>query len=116
MKAYLAGPMTGIKHHNFPLFDHVTEQLRAAGYETYNPADLTRNFWGSLEAFEAMPPDEQLYSVKTLLAKELTWVCLNAEVVYFLPGWENSYGARAEHAAASACKIEIRMVPEEMLP
>ena len=107
--------MTGKPEHNFPLFNHVAAQLQDQGFEVYNPADLTVDRWGTLAAFEALPPGEQHDAVRWLLGKELAWICLHAEVVYFLPGWENSYGARAEHAAATALKIEIRMVPEEML-
>jgi hypothetical protein len=107
--------MTGIEQHNFPLFDHVAKQLRDKGFEVYNPADLTRDRWGSHDAFMQQSERDQLEAVRWLLGKELAWICLHAEIVFFLPGWENSYGARAEHAAATALKIEIGMVPEEML-
>lgn len=115
MRVYLAGPMTGVEQHNFPLFDHVAAQLEKEGFEVYNPADLTRDRFGTFENFMKLSPGEQREAVRWLLGKELAWICLHAECVYFLPGWENSYGARAEHAAATALKIEIRMVPEEML-
>jgi hypothetical protein len=115
MRVYLAGPMTGVKAHNFPLFNLVANRLRDQGCEVYNPADLTTDRWGTLAAFEALSVGEKREAVRWLLSKELAWICLHAECVYFLPGWENSYGARAEHAAATALKIEIRMVPEEML-
>ena len=115
MRIYLAGPMTGIPDHNYPLFDHVTEQLQAEGHEVFNPADLTRMFYGSLQTFLELSADERLNAVKVLLAKELTWIALNAEAVYLLPGWEDSYGARAEYALAAACRIPCHPVPEEML-
>lgn len=115
MRIYLAGAMTGIKDHNFPLFDHVTEQLRQQGHDVFNPAELTKSVWGSLARFIEMSPNEQLDSSKALLAKELSWICLNAEALFLLPGWELSAGARAEYAAAFACKIPYFLVPEKML-
>lgn len=115
MRIYLAGPMTGIPDHNYPLFDHVTEQLRQQGHEVFNPADLTRMFYGSLDNFLSMDSEHQLKAIRILLAKELTWIAVNAEAIYLLPGWENSYGARAEYALGAALKLELVPVPEEML-
>jgi Domain of unknown function (DUF4406) len=115
MKVYLAGPMSGIKDHNMPLFDHVAAQLRLESYDVYSPADLTRNTYGSLEVFLTLSPETQRKALRMLLATELAWVCLYAKKVFLLPGWEKSRGARAEQAAAVACEIPCLPVPEEML-
>jgi len=116
MKIYLAGPMTGHPQHNFPLFNHVAVKLRTLGHEVMNPADLTISTYGTIEQFEQAPEDERIKVVRSLLARELSWICLHADAVYLLPGWENSFGARAEREAACAVKIEVHMVPEELLP
>jgi Domain of unknown function (DUF4406) len=115
MKVYLAGPMSGIEGHNWPLFDHVAEQLKQQGYDVLNPANVTRDLYGSLEVVLSMPPKNQLHATRLLLATELSWICLNAKKVFLLPGWEKSRGARAEHAAAQVCDIPCFPVPEEML-
>ena len=115
MKIYLAGPMTGHKDHNFPMFDHVSEELRKLGHHVFNPADLTKEFYGSVHQFLGMPDEEQRVAVRSLLAKELSWICLNADAIFLLPGWENSFGARAEHEAALAVKIEVHFVPQKWL-
>jgi len=36
---YVAGPMTGIPHFNFPLFDAVSAALRSQGYTIISPAE-----------------------------------------------------------------------------
>lgn len=36
---YVAGPMTGVPHFNFPLFDAVSAALRADGYTIISPAE-----------------------------------------------------------------------------
>lgn len=36
---YIAGPMTGIPHFNFPLFDAVSASLRADGFTIISPAE-----------------------------------------------------------------------------
>ncbi len=38
MKLYIAGPMTGIEHMNFPAFMEAEKKLQAMGFETMNPA------------------------------------------------------------------------------
>ena len=115
MKIYLAGPMRGAENYNFPLFDHVAEQLRQQGHEVFNPADLTRDIFGGLEPFLAMPLDEQHGAVRQLLAKELFWICRQADAVYLLPGWQDSLGATAERTVAMALDLEVVEVPEKML-
>lgn len=40
MLLYIAGPMTGMRDHNFPAFFRAEALLNAAGYDTCNPARL----------------------------------------------------------------------------
>ena len=115
-RVYLAGPMTGHAQHNFPIFDHVAAKLEAQGYEVYNPAELTRAQYLSVDNFLSRPEEEQLASAREYLAKELAWICRYADAICLLPGWENSFGARAEHEAARAVKIKVLFIPEDMLP
>lgn len=38
IKLYIAGPMTGLPDFNYPAFFKAADALKAAGYETINPA------------------------------------------------------------------------------
>lgn len=40
MKVYISGPMTGLKDNNLPAFNRAAKDLREAGYEVINPADV----------------------------------------------------------------------------
>lgn len=39
-RTYIAGPMTGMPDLNFPAFHAAADQLRAAGHEPVNPAEI----------------------------------------------------------------------------
>ena len=110
-RAYLSGPMTDVKDLNFPLFDYVTIRLSSAGYSVFNPANYTRRVLGK-------KPIEQLPNAirRKLLAYELNWISLHADILYMLPDWQNSTGACAERQTAVACEIPVRDVPQNWLP
>jgi Domain of unknown function (DUF4406) len=116
LKAYLAGPINGVPDYNIPLFDHVADKLRNAGYDVYNPLDLARKWYGiNLEDWKAMSPQEQREARRRLLAEEVRWLAANADIIFLLPGWERSLGARAERELAIACEIQAREVPTILL-
>jgi Domain of unknown function (DUF4406) len=115
-KAYLAGPITGKQDYNIPLFDHVANKLREAGYEVFNPLDLSRQRFGQdLAEWKALSPEEEHKAYRALMAIQLHWIATNADVMFMLPGWERSFGARAENETALACKIMVREVPSVLL-
>jgi Domain of unknown function (DUF4406) len=116
-KAYLAGPITGKQDYNIPLFDHVANKLREAGYEVFNPLDLSRQRFGQdLAGWKALSPEEVRKAYRALMAHQLHWIALNADVMFMLPGWERSFGARAENEVALACQIMVREVPWVLMP
>lgn len=95
-RIYVAGPMTGLPHLNFPAFRQAAAKLRAMGLYAVNPAEIN--------------PDTGS-----------TWVdCMRADIAQLvtchgmalLPGWEKSPGATLEHHIASALKLEIRPIEE----
>lgn len=108
MKVYVAGPMQGIPHFNFPAFNAIALALRAKGHEVFNPAekDIERmdghdpskgNTTGDLTEAE-----KKGFSLRDALADDTQWICKQADALFMLLGWEHSKGARAEHALATA--------------
>ena len=79
-RVYLAGPMTGIADFNYPAFNAMADQLRAAGYQVENPAD------------HGIIPGAQWADY---MAYDLTRLGL-CGVIALLPGWERSEGAKLE--------------------
>lgn len=112
MKIYIAGPMRGYPNFNFPAFDAVADYYKRAGYEVFNPADKDREKHG--KDFETKYPtgaieeaEKDGFSLREALKKDLGWICEHATAVYMLPGWEKSFGAKAEHATAVALGLDI---------
>jgi Domain of unknown function (DUF4406) len=110
---YLAGPMSGIREFNFPAFHRAAAYLRDSGYTVFNPAqkDIERcgvdisqgNKTGSVHQAEL----EHGFSLRQALADDCEFICLEANCIALLPGWENSRGAQAEWALARALGLEI---------
>jgi len=103
-QVYLSGPMRGFPEFNFPAFRDATDLLEARGFLVYSPAeaDLVRGFNPSGMEGTQEELDEYGFNFEQVLAEDLTWVCLHADMVVVLDGWENSTGAFAEVAAAAA--------------
>lgn len=102
---YLAGPMRGQPAYNFPAFFKAATELRELGHKVINPAenDMARGFNPYIdidqqdEAFEAADPGETFkYDFQSVM---------KSEAVVFLPGWQDSTGARAERLVAQFCRI-----------
>lgn len=97
-RVYISGPMTGYKDYNRPAFRAMASKLRAAGYETLNPADvlITEGTWS-----DYMRVDLQMLVV--------------ADLMVVLPGWHESRGARLEVTIAHQLGIPIYCCPGEAL-
>jgi hypothetical protein len=111
-RIYIAGPMRGYPYFNFPAFDNATVHLRNAGWEVFNPADKDRELHG--KNFALRFPDGNIndatlegFSLREALAVDTNWICKQANAIYMLKGWEDSGGARAEHALAHALRLEF---------
>ena len=102
MTVYIAGPMTGIKYFNFPAFDYAGVVIRAAGYTPVNPAQLDRQ-----AGFDAMTLPENFdwystpprFDMAACIKRDID-ALLKCDAIYLLDGWQQSKGARAEHAIA----------------
>jgi len=87
---YIAGPMSGIKNFNRPLFNMVASELTEQGHSALNPATL---------------PDG-------LSQGQYMQICLPmvavADELVMLPGWEQSEGAYIEFLLAKKSGKTIR--------
>lgn len=111
-KVYLAGPMRGVKNYNFANFYKAAAMLNMWGFNVANPAEMD------------LIVDEVIFEPATntvVLAER--WdeqqtmrrdfdAIRESTAVVFLPGWENSTGAKREYAYASACGIPCYLYDE----
>jgi uncharacterized protein DUF4406 len=109
MKVYIAGPMSGIPDHNFPVFMAAAEAWRAAGWEVVNPAELDGDT--PYEELVTMPWDY-------FLRRDLGYL-VQCDAIALLPGWEKSKGARLERHVAAQLGMPIldadfRMSPRQV--
>lgn len=109
-RIYLAGPMRGIKHYNFPAFDAARDRINAEGiFEALSPADLDRAI--GFDPF-ALPPDFDWntippgFDLDSCIERD-TQAIRQCNAIYMLRGWENSTGATAEHHLAKWRKMQV---------
>ena len=94
---YIAGPMTGLPDLNFPAFHERAAELRAAGFEVENPAEINADPTVGWEA---------------CMRHDIPRLC-TCDVVLLLPGWQKSRGARLEaHIAHELGLIVVEYCPE----
>lgn len=110
MKAYLAGPMRGKKHYNFPAFDAAAKDLREKGWEIISPADIDRDM-----GFDPVNGTGVEPSLEECIKRD-TVAVLDCEAIILLPGWEKSVGARAELALAEWAGKPAYTYPELKCP
>lgn len=89
---YIAGPMSGLPDYNYPAFHAAAAIWRAAGWTVMNPAE---NFAGH----QGLPYADY---IRKDLADLMT-----CEAIAFLPGWENSKGAKLERHVAEVLGMAI---------
>lgn len=115
MKIYIAGPMRGIAEFNFPAFHAAAADLRGKGHEVFNPAerdilatgvDISK---GNATGDNSIAEVKHGFNLREALKDDLEFVCLHADAVVVLPGWEKSLGAQAEVATARA--LSLRVLP-----
>lgn len=108
---YIAGPMRGVPEFNFPAFFAAEDKLRAAGYDTINPArrDLEKGFDPSgMDGLENLAIHG--FDLLAALAWDCQQICMKADGLALLPGWKASRGARAERALAIALGLRLHSV------
>lgn len=105
---YIAGPMSGYPEWNYPSFFAAEDKLRSEGWNVYNPAAKDKE--NGFEDAEAMPEGDTALAIEkgTFNFREAyTWdlaMVVKGDGIFMLKNWEQSPGARGEHAVAVAMK------------
>jgi hypothetical protein len=116
--------MRGIPEFNYPVFNAVAHCLRQDGHYVFNPAeeDIYRTgvdvSKGNEKGCLQQAAKEHGFSLRAALKEDLEFICLEANCIYMLPGWEKSLGAQAEHCTAIALKsegMEIEYLDQSMV-
>lgn len=117
---YIAGPMRNRPAYNFEAFQQADVEVRkffghkADALQIFNPAlnDIERKGLEDLAETEGwaacgqwLLDNPQDFSLREALEDDLSWIARNATDIVFLPGWQDSAGARAEKALADAIGV-----------
>ncbi|WP_421228514.1 DUF4406 domain-containing protein [Aeromonas jandaei] len=89
VKVYVAGPMTGLPEFNRPAFFAAEAHLKELGAVVVNPAVLPDGF--SHDAYMRM----------------CIPMMMECDAVAFLPGWQQSKGARQEFTRAHSFGLDL---------
>jgi len=118
MKIYVAGPMRGIPFFNFPAFHAAAANLRAQGHIVFSPAERdieahgTDISKGNVAGDEALAAALHGFNLREALCDDLKFICLKADAIALLPGWEKSKGAKAEYATAKALGLKVLLIKD----
>lgn len=93
---YLAGPMSGYEHFNYPAFERNQQDLLAEGVQVESPHTIP---WPSEEQ-----EGEELW--QTMMRKALR-LLLDCEGIILLRGWTESKGALVEYNIATSLKMPV---------
>lgn len=96
MTIYIAGPMTGLPNFNHFEFNRVASYLRGEGHDVINPAEF----------FDGDTTRQHHEYMREAVA-----ALLRCDVLVFLPGHENSRGARIELQIADAIGLQVYPAP-----
>lgn len=100
VKVYICGPMSAYDDHNFKRFDEQKEILLQLGFDVFSPADSTRKL---CDERDITPKDLQYRDV---IVNDLIALS-KCDIIYLLPGWEESKGAKLEYDLAQLLNIKI---------
>lgn len=93
--------MRGFERFNFPAFDTARDWLIEKGIEAVSPADLDRAI--GLSSFAQTLPEGFIYDA---LRRDFMAIC-QCDAIVFLPGWEQSSGARAERFVGEQINLRL---------
>lgn len=105
-KIYILGPMSGYKNFNFEAFNQAAFTLKRQGWTVFNPVNKDQEA-GLPDEAKVDGDDKKLMASGWDFRDAYLWdvtKVIEADAVYCLQGWENSAGARGEHAVAVSMK------------
>lgn len=104
-RVYISGPMSGLKREQYmELFRRAEQSLRAQGYRrTVNPVRVWVCRYERLWKILAGITSENTVYRLTLLYD--LWLLSRCDLIYKLPGWQQSHGANVESCWAYHYKI-----------
>jgi nucleoside 2-deoxyribosyltransferase len=108
VKLYLAMPMRGLPHHNYPAGRRAAAALRKAGYEVFSPVEHNEEKGITAEVAEKIGYNQD--HLRQAMKQDLTWICDHADGIAYLDGASNSKGATAEMALGFAIDIPVMSV------
>ena len=97
-RVYIAGPMTGHEHFNYAAFYDAYDRLHREGFRIASPAHDA----DGKRINPPIPGYEDDYRVYLRYGIEKL---LDCDLIFLLPGWEGSRGARLEKQIADAMGI-----------
>lgn len=101
MRVYISGPMTGDENYIMK-FARRERYLEGLGYEVCNPVGIAKR----LEVELDRKPNYEEYMVADLEALS------KCDAISYLPGWENSSGAKREKERADSLGLKVIIVQE----
>lgn len=113
--AYLSGPMAGKPHLNIAAFRLAEAWLRRQNFEVLMPHLVPP--WvheGDCPGGYRSSPDAP-HAAACYLRTDLFIMLQEADLVFMLPGWELSVGARLEMQVAATCGLPVKFVPQGAL-
>lgn len=112
-RIYIAGGMSKLPLYNFPAFDAARDKLKAEGWEVISPADLDRERgFDPTDTSKPLPPVDKAFLDEAMRID--IEAILSCDAIYMLKGWQQSTGAKAEHALAKWKHIEVHYEEESI--
>jgi hypothetical protein len=110
-KAYIAGPYTA---NSSERVDENVRRAEAAAWLYYLKGYAVHCPHAQTHCMHVRYNKENVVTYDDWLKVDIVWL-KECDVVVFLPGWENSKGAKMEHILAQALDKEIHYLTEEKL-
>ena len=98
-RIYIAGPVNGNHNYKVDFFNAEMYLQSEHPHQIVNPVTLGQKLAKMYKGNNK--PTEKDYMIHDI------YELFSCDKIYMLKGWETSVGARAEHAVATALKLEI---------